>query len=702
MDINTNLTKRIINVHDFTRRDLPSPLIKLSKPVGNPGMYKHMPDYYDCVCAFDIETTYLKEYDESIMYIWQFAFENVCVYGRTWDEYKDFLAFLSTLPHTFVVFVHNLSFEFQFLAGVFSFPSDNVFAVKSRKVLKATYANIEYRCSYIHSNMSLDKYIKSVGGEYQKLELDYSVTRYPWTVLSDKELDYCVNDVIGLTSAIRAEMKKDGDNLYTIPLTSTGYLRREAKRALQNWRPKIIAMRADYDLQCKLKAAFRGGDTHANRRCAGHIIENVYGSDRSSSYPDVMVNCDFPMSAFMHIGYMTEDELNTYLGRKALLITVAFGGLELRDDLEPCPYISLSKCQKFEHVICDNGRVMIARYAEMAVTDVDWRIIKYQYKAQSTVILDVYVADYKKLPKPLTDLMIEYYRKKTALKGDREQEYYYIKSKNKLNSGYGMCAQDPMPDSIEYREEVEHNGGFVYTAADPEKWDDAKNRYWLSYAWGVWVTAWARYRLHEGRLYIKKRGGMWVYGDTDSNKYTGDVDWTEYNRERIKHSLKNGAFADDSKGNRHYMGVYESEGKSDRFITWGAKKYAYTDKEGLHITVAGVGKKAGAKELVKAARISRHLTGGKETGLDLFKPSYRDEYGEKHKGFVFIEGGGTESRYDDTIDLTVNIDGHDLRITRNVSIVPSTYELSLTQEYRDLIRYQVINGTEDVLNVYKT
>jgi hypothetical protein len=302
------------------------------------------------------------------------------------------------------------------------------------------------------------------------------------------------------------------------------------------------------------------------------------------------------------------------------------------------------------------------------------------------VVKDVWQANYGYLPEPLRDLMRLYYRKKTELKGDPEQEYYHVKSKNKLNSGYGMCAQDPMPDKIKYDQlKIDTNGGFVFDAADPGKWNKAKGRYWLNYAWGVWVTAWARYRLWEGRQLIRQRGGVWLYGDTDSNKYLGRVDWSEYNALRIRDSEANGAYADDANGIRHYMGVYESEGHFDRFLTWGAKKYAYEDRHGLHITVSGVNKKLGAEELAAAG------------GLDAFLPGYYDEEGRYHKGFVFVKGGGTESRYDDLIDEWVTIDGHQLHITRNVSIVPSTYKLSLSKEYRELIRYQVINGTEDVL-----
>ena len=47
----------------------------------------------------------------------------------------------------------------------------------------------------------------------------------------------------------------------------------------------------------------------------------------------------------------------------------------------------------------------------------------------------------------------------------------------------------------------------------------------LSYQHGVYVTAWARYRLYEGQ---KLAGENCVYCDTDSVKYIDAIDWSDY------------------------------------------------------------------------------------------------------------------------------------------------------------------------------
>ena len=111
------------------------------------------------------------------------------------------------------------------------------------------------------------------------------------------------------------------------------------------------------------------------------------------------------------------------------------------------------------------------------------------------------------------------------------------------------------------------------------------------------------------------------------------------------------------------MGVLEEDERCRAFVTLGAKKYAYEDLEGkLHITVAGVIKKAGALEMEKKG------------GIEAFRPD-----------FVFTEAGGLEAVYNDTEYGTVSIDGHDLRITANVYLKPSTYTLGITNEYEYLL-----------------
>ena len=657
---------------------------KVKNRRGNPGGKKR--HYIAITTAFDIETTLLDDIEQSVMYIWQWQFGiDYTVIGRTWDEFLDLQRrIIRSLPDGFwlVVYVHNLSYEFQFLKGIYQFKPEEVFAVASRKPVKCDMWGVfEFRCSYKLTNMSLKQFTTRMRVEHTKLsgdDFNYSIKRYPWTELSDEELEYCVNDVLGLVEAIEALMARDGDTLQTIPLTSTGYVRRNAKRAMRNGVQHnfVYSILPDYDTYTALREAFRGGNTHASRFVSGDLVENVHSADRSSSYPAVMCNCEFPMSVFTPI--MEKDLNKDYIARcikirhKALLLRIGIENLALRDPYWACPYLSVDKCRHIRKAVDteDNGRILEAEYLETTVTDIDLKIIMEEYSGK-IIFLQGWYASYKKLPQSLIDEVIKYYRNKTELKGVKGQEIFYDKAKALLNSLYGMMAQDP----VKHQQIFQQVGDWtIDDVPDAELLGKSNEKAFLAYQWGVWVTAHARDALERGiRLVHSTEGCHFVYCDTDSVKYTGDVDWTVYNNERIAECDVSGSFATDPKGITHYMGVYETEDNPETgvayryFKTLGAKKYAYVETEGgpTHCTIAGVNKSKGGSEL------------DKHGGLSAFEPD-----------FVFREAGGTQAVYNDLPQIDcVYIEGKRLPITANVAILPSEYTLGITAEYKRIIMY---------------
>ncbi|MBQ0167461.1 MAG: hypothetical protein KBT02_10190 [Treponema sp.] len=639
---------------------------------GNPGKRRsNRRTYKDIISAFDIETTRLREIEQSVMYIWQWHFYGIgTVFGRTWD---DLLAFMDRIRRTLhddwlVVYVHNLSYEFQFLRGIYSFESDEVFAVKSRKVLKCDmFGSFEFRCSYIHSNMSLDEYTKKMGAEHQKLsgiEFDYDKPRYPWTPMSERELDYCENDVLGLCEALHIEMTHDGDSLYTIPLTSTGYVRRDAKHAMREVNKQFVRQQLpSIEVYRMCREAFRGGNTHANRFYAGDVVHNAHSADRSSSYPDVQCNDEFPVSAFFYAGELPLDKVLDliYKRHRAVLMRIAISGIRLRRHDWGCPYLSRDKCRHIEDAIFDNGRILKAAYLETTITDIDLEILLAEYDFDDCRVFDVSHARYGRLPAPLIRATIGYYKAKTELKNVPGEELYYLKSKNKLNSIYGMMAQDPVKQDILFID-----GDFVEQDEDAEELlAESNKRAFLCYQWGCWVTAWARFRLEEGIRLAHEDGAQFLYCDTDSVKYLGYIDWDAYNAKRIAASKSSGAFATDPQGETHYMGVYEQEHDMCEFVTLGAKKYCYreTPDSKLVATIAGVNKKLGGEELEAAG------------GVAAFK-----------SGFIFRAAGGLEAVYNDRPDIeSYEIEGHTLPITSNVVLRESTYTLGITADYMRLL-----------------
>ena len=635
---------------------------------GNQGTRNNVKVYKDLFCTFDIETTNDLSINQAYMYIWQFQIEDNTIIGRTWDEYLLFCERITERlkdNEYLMIYVHNLSFEFTFLKGVYAFEPDDVFCIDRRKVLKCQMLDhLEYRCSYLLTNMSLSAFTSKMGVTHKLSgeEFNYKKIRYPWTKLTNRELEYCITDVKALVEALKVYFSIEKDNFYTIPYTSTGFVRRDVKRAMRRFnKPELLSMQPDYEIFCILREAFRGGNTHCNRYYADMIIENVSSYDRVSSYPDVQINELFPMSPWI---CETGADLKRvcrvmFKQKRACLMRVGFKNIRLKDPLWGCPYIPKHKCRNLARHDNDNGRILDADYLEISLTDIDLKIILDEYIFDEITFFNFYHCRYGKLPLPLRQEVQKYFQEKTELKNVAGQELYYHMSKAKLNSIYGMSVQSPVKQSIDYI-----NDQFIERTEDEQELlQQNNNKAFLVYSWGIWTTAHARYQLE---IAIRKVGNSFVYCDTDSVKFINDgiINFNKYNKSRKSDSIKNGGVAKDRTGKQYYLGLYEYEGTYKRFCSLGAKKYCYEDISGkLHITVAGVGKSLGAEELTKKG------------GIERFK-----------EGFTFYKAGGTESVYNDIIEpFKIEIDGKPLIITSNVLIKDSMYTLGITGDYRRII-----------------
>lgn len=660
--------------------------------------------YLDCVCAFDIEATNIPELKQSVMYIWQFAVDEyfVCT-GRTWAEYKIFMSRLCEQLDDNVylcVYVHNLSYEFMYLQGQFDILPGDVFAINSRKILNLRILDhIEYRCSYLQSNMSLDlftdkmqvRHQKRAGTKYNNIDMyckyikpartiktkcknlhkmipkyDYSKQRFYYTPMTDNELKYCYNDVLGVVECIKAEMRIDGDTLYTIPYTSTGYVRRDMRDALKQCKQQWLkSLQPSYDTYIMLRKAFRGGNTHANRYyvCDRDNDTEIYDNewvktmDMQSAYPAVILNKKFPVSEFMKIERPNMEILETAIRQdNACLIHIRFDGIRLKKSNWGAPYIPKDKCVCIHGAVYDNGRILRADSLETWLTDIDYNIIKSEYQFENAVVYNMQVAKYGYLPESVKDVVRKYYKLKTELKGVKGMEILYTKAKNKLNACYGMFAQNPVifdllfdtimetvngekkPVEIHGRklkrfqnaidrldlsdcvsdsevfEKMEHERKEIIK----QKIEELQTRAGFPYQWGVWVCALCRQQLERGIQNVYKYYDpfmcYFVYTDTDSVKYSDPenrVDWTELNAEIAVESLKNGGVAKDINGVDQIIGIYEPDKHiAVKFRTMGAKRYVYTDENGeLHITIAGVDKKKGAKQLEEMGGVSAFKDG---------------------------------------------------------------------------------------------
>ena len=650
--------------------------------------------------AFDIETStiWLNEdhslYDvHSFMYVWQFQIEEYTVKGRTWKEYFTFLDVLrkaidhiridnnlSVNPYL-VIWVHNLAYEFSFLSGLYPFTNDECFFRDVRKPIYCRmYDTFEYRCSYIQTNLSLSALCKQTGVK-QKLsgqKYDYDKIRYPWTPLSDFENEYTTVDVESLVNAMKYRIQRGGDTLVTVPLTSTGYVRRECKEALKDQFLNLREMKPAEREYRLLRKAFRGGNTHANRYYVDQIIDDVYSYDISSSYPTQQLTHLFPVKPFRWLELKQRtakkriERILQFIGLGyAVVGTYQFKNLRLRNHREPIPYISLSRCQAMGtddyELLLDNGRVLECGYMEISLTEIDLEIVLKQYIFDSIDIIECMVSQKDYLPEAYREVIQNYYNKKTALKGDNTEDglYMYMKSKNMLNAVYGMSATDPVHQDIEYISGEYKVSG--YEDFSPDELLKLLKNASFPYQWGVYTTAYARKQLQDA---IDLCGDKIIYCDTDSVKTKGNIDIEKLNGKLKQTAIQRKAYAVDMKGKTHYIGLFEFDGHYEKFITQGAKRYAYETDGHLGITVAGVSKKINEVTGISFA-VEELKT------LDRFRV-----------GMKWSKAGGTISVYNDNDDFiyTDKETGNTLHITKNVAIVPSTYVMTYSKDYNLLLK----------------
>ena len=539
------------------------------------------------------------------MYIWQFSINETVYYGRTWEEFRSFLDRIeSNCDLKKYIFVHNLSFEFQFFSSQFKIKS--VMSRKSRKVMAAKLLdyNIEFRCTYYMSNVSLAYLPKLFNLNVQKMvgDLDYTKLRTPATKMTKTELGYCEHDCLVVYEYIKMELVKY-KSVNRIPMTSTGKVRKELQslvmrdyeyrritRGSINIKPSVYNMLVD---------AFAGGYTHANYMYTDEVIPNVDSYDETSAYPYVMVTSKFPMSEFKECHIKTVDDMLT---NYAYLLKVTFHNLK-------CKYynnfISASKCENIVGALFDNGRIVSAKEVTITLTDIDFRFFLDVYNIESYEINESYYAIYKYLPKKFINFILEKYVNKTKFKNVKGKELDYVKEKNKFNSLYGMTVTNMIRDEVNFDNITGWSESELTDSLIFDKLLEEKEKAFLSFSWGVWVTAYARDNLLRRMILLDP---YVVYSDTDSLKCARGYDakvFDEYNQSVIKKIKKvssalNIPFEnyapEDSKGVKHLLGIFECEtgaGRQytyDRFITQGAKKYCVEIDGQIEITVSGVPK----------------------------------------------------------------------------------------------------------------
>lgn len=659
--------------------------------------------YFNVPASFDIETTSFAVGGEkkACMYVWQLGIYGLVIVGRTWEELVKLLddirreLDLETGNKHLIVYVHNLSYEFQFLRCWQTW--DRVFATARYEPLYAISGGIEFRCSYRLSGYSLETLAKNLQTyKVRKLvgNLRYDLIRHSGTPLTQQEIDYCANDVRCVMAYIGECIDEDG-SIATLPLTKTGYVRRYVRDRCF-WEPGIPHKRSkkrriygrlmkgltiDIDEYKQLKRAFQGGFTHANAFYTDKIVPDVTSYDFTSSYPTVMIAEQYPMSKAELIQIESVEEFHRNLDLYCCLFDIEIHGLKTK--LWQDHPLSISRCRNVAGETVDNGRIVCADSLVTTITEQDYLILRTFYDWESFCVYNFrrYKKDY--LPKDFVDAILDLYADKTKLKGVEGSEREYLHAKELLNSCYGMAVTSVIRDEVSYDTLKGWDVSKPDEQAQIDKYNHGRGRF-LFFAWGVWVTAYGRRNLFAGILAC---GSDYIYSDTDSIKIRNATDHAAFIRdynETITAQIETAltiqkiptekACPKTVDGMPKPIGVFDDDGQYKWFKTLGAKRYLTMDQKGkLKLTVAGVSKHDALEHMLfrygRAGAFTHFRTGLEipETATGKLTHTYIDKE---------IEG--------DIVDVYGN-PGH-YHERSYIHLSGASYEMSRSQDYIDYLK----------------
>lgn len=613
----------------------------------------------------------------ALCYLWQFSIDGNVYYGR---ELRDFIKVLNDLPKDIkiIIWVHNLSYEFMFLSNIITW--NKVFARNPHKPMKASceeYPDIEFRCTYFLTRLSLESWGKQLGVYKAVGLLDYDQIRTPLTPLTSDELEYGEMDCKVVDAGIRYYLKKYKKQR-KIPLTQTGTVRREVKELLtaDKYYVRMVKKLVPKSVEeySRLRKIFAGGYTHANSRYAGYtVVDHIEHYDFASSYPTVMIAEKYPMSRWYYNG-VNEIPPDEAFDDMAFIFYLEFQNIT---SISFNTYIQASKCSG-HGFIYDNGRIIHADAMEIYITEQDYITIRNNYTWDKMRVVRVWRCKKEYLPRAFTNYILDLYANKTELKDVPGKEDLYLQSKQYINSMYGMSVTALIQADVKY-----DAGSWSIkplTADDVAKklktlsnFHDREKRYFLSYSWGCWVTAYARRNLWKCIEYCDHDI---LYCDTDSIFVRGDHDFTWYNKE-ITEKLRKACEYNlldfektrpyTPKGKQKPLGIFEREEDCTEFKTLGAKRYVErreTDNK-LHLTVSGINK--AAVEML-------------DDDIDNFDDGFnfdKDHPSVKKKLCTYL----------DDIPDVVYPDGYISTYHYGINLRNAGYLLSITDEYSNLIKY---------------
>lgn len=624
------------------------------------------------------------------------------------------------------LFWHNLAYDYfflrRFLFDAFGEPKKQLNTKPHYPIMIGFENGIILKDSLILAGCKLEKWANDLDVHHKKAvgSWDYDLIRDQGCRYSRAELRYIENDTLALVECLDAlcmslnkKIGKDS-NISSIPYTATGIVREEVRERAKNnnGHRDFIRKALTYEQFIKFRNLYHGGYSHGNRYYILEILEDELTrcKDFCSSYPFCLCAYKYPCSAFVSLGQDVEPDYILRNSEKyAFIFRISFVNIQLKDRFLPMPALQASKCEQSINMQIDNGRVLKAGFVTLYICELDLEVLASQYKWEECKCTEVEYSKKDYLPRWFTDYVFELFAAKCKLKPLQDQDpVAYSLSKSKVNSVYGLSVQSSIRENYievtepgEYKINYEGDTAFFQSGeyridydTDPrkeyEKYLKSPNSV-LNYQIGCYCTAYAFRNLFLLgdciNKYFDKDGSLsypphWYYSDTDSI-YSDD--WNEekvkaYNN-NCKALLQANGYGAVVVGNKEYwLGIAENDSVYESFVVAGSKRYCGrgADDHELHITVAGVPKKTGAKCL-------------------------KDDISNFTRGFVFKgEITGKLTHFYIFSEKGIYIDDFGNEIADSIDLQPCDYELDAVNKFEYILtdEFYFDYPSEEDFNLY--
>ena len=657
----------------YTPDEMTLPILTFKEQQKNHKITKYATKY---ICL-DNETIHIDNVTGWV-YQWAAKLGGLYVYGRKPSEIIDFMRRVAehyelNANKKILLYIHNAAYDLQYIKLFLREydPTADFLAVDSHAIIQCEVLGFRILCSYKLTNMSLAALADNYAETYDKAvgEIDYNIVRFQDSELSlNSDWYYMFSDVAAQDDGIKGYLKMQGYKYaFKAPITSTGFVRANCRKAAKNdesWRGEFLDSRLELEMYNLCRQCFMGGVCIASFLYSGQTLrgDNLGHFDFCSSYPARQELDYFPTGAPSWYGDVESvDELENLCNEYCCVFVLTLTNVHIKPGIT-APCIPSSKCIHKENELKLNGKIVYADTLTMVVCELDYKWICHQYDFDEEIGVDkMLIFDRGKMPDWLKSEVFEYFKYKCTLKDSENANdaLLYAKSKNMLNSVYGMTA------TAIIREQYKMDDDYILRHKENTE-DDAEtalNKYYKSYnnfmpyQFAIWTTAHARDALFT---MIETVGyENFLYCDTDSVFYIrtpeNDKRMDEYRAYCRKRAEDGGAFV----GNK-YLGEPTPEPPIRAFRAIHSKCYAmeeYNKKRGqyeLNVVIAGIPKKA--TKWIDGEPVVK--TNAEELG----------DIDNLNDGFTFEHCGGTRCVYNERPIENININGHITEISSSAVI----------------------------------